>query len=34
MGMDPSADESGKMRRGLGPRSGGVCAVIVVWTKH
>jgi len=34
MGMDPSSDGNGGVRRGLGPRSGGVCAVIVVWTKH
>ena len=34
MGMDPSVDEGGRMRRELGPRGGGVCAVIVVWTKH
>ncbi|MHB1312546.1 MAG: carboxypeptidase-like regulatory domain-containing protein, partial [Gemmatimonadaceae bacterium] len=34
MGLDPSSDGNGRMTRALGPRSGSVCAVIVVWTKH
>jgi len=34
MGLDPSSDGRGGIRRSFGPSASGVCAVIVVWTKH